>query len=368
MAFLPTLLLGADLGMWVKRALVFLVVSCPCALVISIPLTYFAGIGYAAKQGIIFKGSNVLDNLRRVKTLVFDKTGTLTSGKLKVQQVHHTDQSSKAEMLEALYVCEYSSNHPVALAIKSYHQGKFDPRQVEAFREIPGQGIAMAYDGDDLAVGSYEFMRSLDMVFDPVDSDETVIYVIKNYQYLGFVTFSDEIKSGMPEMLNRLRNLGVGMQVMLSGDRRQKAEKVAKELALDSFEAELLPEDKINRFEQIADKAPRIVAFAGDGLNDAPVIARSDISFAMGEIGNQASVESADIVLLNDRPDQFLKAFEISRLSYTILVQNVVLALGIKALVMAGGAIGISGLWEAVIADVGVTILAVLNAMRLTRL
>jgi len=206
------------------------------------------------------------------------------------------------------------------------------------------------------------------MVFDPVDSDETVIYVIKNYQYLGFVTFSDEIKSGMPEMLNRLRNLGVGMQVMLSGDRRQKAEKVAKELALDSFEAELLPEDKINRFEQIADKAPRIVAFAGDGLNDAPVIARSDISFAMGEIGNQASVESADIVLLNDRPDQFLKAFEISRLSYTILVQNVVLALGIKALVMAGGAIGISGLWEAVIADVGVTILAVLNAMRLTRL
>ncbi len=368
MAFLPTLFWGAELGVWVKRALVFLVVSCPCALVISIPLTYFAGIGYAAKQGIIFKGSNVLDNLRRVRTLVFDKTGTLTSGKLRIQHLRCFEPDALNEMLDALYLCEYSSSHPVAMAIKAYHQGTFDHQKIEAFEEVSGQGISMMYEGNFLAVGSREFMCSLDMLIDAVDTEETIIYVTKNFQYLGYVTFSDEIKSGMPQMLSKLRDLGVTTQVMLSGDRQSKAAKVARELALDSFEAELLPEDKINRYEEIAVRAPRIVAFAGDGLNDAPVIARSDISFAMGEIGNQASVESADIVLLNDRPDQFLKAFEISRMSYAILVQNVVLALGIKALVMAGGTIGISGLWEAVIADVGVTILAVLNAMRLTKL
>jgi len=362
--FLIPVLWGNPVSVWLPRALIFLIVSCPCALVISIPLSYYIGIGIAARRGIIFKGGVFIDILRSVKTMVFDKTGTLTTGALKVRAVQAVDQSSEEEVFEIAYNCEYASSHPIAKALKSRFKGSFDSASVEAFTEVPGNGIVMKYNGDTLSCGSDRFFGQLGYLLPENPAAVTRINIAKNELYLGSIELEDEIKTGMKEALAALRKTGVQEMLLLSGDRLAKAEATSKELALDGHRAELLPEQKLSAMEEIIGKGAAAVAYVGDGLNDAPVLALADVGIAMGEIGNQASIETADIVLLNDKPSQLVQARLISQQTYRIVWQNVVLALGIKFVVMGLGAVGLSTLWEAVIADVGVTLLAILNSMR----
>ena len=359
------LLLGGAFDIWLPRALIFLIVSCPCAFVIAIPLTYYIGIGAAARKGIIFKGSAFMDSLRSVSTMVFDKTGTLTTGNLKVAEVLPEPGISAQELWETVFRCEYSSNHPLAKAIKQSATYTYESAKVVSFKEYPGKGIAMNYSGDELLVGSAKLLTDLGFQFEIQGLEFTSICAVKNNSFLGQISFSDEIKSTMRNALSELRKLGIRHFSMLSGDKEVSAALTANNLGLDSFHAGLLPEEKVSELEHIMQTIPGNTVYVGDGLNDAPVLARADIGIAMGEIGNAASIESADIVLLNDRPEQLVRAVKISQRTYNTVVQNVVLALGIKIIVMIAGALGMGNLWEAVIADVGVTLLAVFNAMRL---
>jgi len=357
-------LMGYPAAVWFKRALVLLIVSCPCALVISVPLSYYIGLGRAARQGIIFKGSIYLDLLAKVKTLVFDKTGTLTTGELRLDSVNPFGETGKDELLESLYRCEFTSSHPFALAVKRAKHFPFDPAKVEALSEYPGKGVLMVYDKDKLMAGSEDFVKSFGFVSLSDAGDKSAVHVVKNDLYLGYVSFEDELKPGMKEAIHSLRNAPVQHFSMLSGDRQPKAEKVAKELGLDSFAAQLLPEEKLNKLEESLNQRERLLAYCGDGLNDAPVLARADLGIAMGKIGAQASIETADVVLLNDKPEQLLTAFRLSKQTQSLVWQNISLALGIKLMVMASGLTGISGLWEAIIADVGVTLLVIFNSLR----
>ncbi len=365
LVYLIPLLLGYPGEVWFKRALIFLIVSCPCALVISIPLSFYIGIGKAAKQGIIFKGSIYLDILHKVKTLVFDKTGTLTTGSLKVLDVLPAAGIEPQELEESLYISEYTSSHPFAKAVKAKFIGSFDPAKAEAISEYPGKGILMVYEGNKLIAGNEAFIRSFGFM-NFVDSGvHSAVHIVKNDQYLGCVTFGDELKARIEVNLDRIRQTGVKHLSMLSGDKKAKAELVARQLGLNSFHAELLPEQKLGQIEALMSSQHGLVAYCGDGLNDSPVLARADIGIAMGKIGAQASIETADIVLLNDRPEQLAQAFALSQSTKHLVWQNIILALGIKVLVMALGLAGISGLWEAIIADVGVTLLVILNSLRM---
>ena len=364
LVFIIPLLLGYPGAVWFKRALVFLIVSCPCALVISIPLSYYIGIGLAAKRGIIFKGSTYLDLLRRVHTLVFDKTGTLTTGALKVSRILSSQAGNEEELKNALYICEYTSSHPFAKAVVAAFSGKFIPAEVKSFTEYPGKGIAMQYANDSYLVGSEAFIASKGYLGLHDTGAESAVHAVKNEVYLGAVTFSDALKPMMKESLTSLKQFGVKKLTMLSGDRMPKAEQVANELGLDSYHAELLPEQKLAKLEEIIATTQGKVAYCGDGLNDAPVLMRADIGIAMGSIGAQASIESADVVLLNDRPDQLLAAFMLSGKIHRLVWQNIVIALGVKVLVMSTGLAGVSGLWEAIIADVGVTLFVIFHSLR----
>jgi Zn2+/Cd2+-exporting ATPase len=367
LVFLIPTFLGAPAAVWFKRSLIFLIVSCPCALVISIPLTYFIGIGIAARKGIIIKGSVFLDILRKVRTVLFDKTGTLTTGEMKLESVNASPGVNSEEMLQTLYLCEYTSSHPFAKAIKGAYTGTFESGKVDAYAEYPGKGVLLQYSGDRLIVGSGEFLREQGYVglLDP--EAQSVVHAVKNDIYLGCVTFSDEIKAGMKVTLHALKKSGVQRNIMLSGDKHSKAGQVSKELGLDGYVAELVPEQKLQILEEETASGRGKVAFVGDGMNDAPSLNRADVGIAMGGIGNQASIESADIVLLNDKPEQLTEAFNIARQTGSVVVQNIVLALGIKILVMTLGVAGLGNLWEAVIADVGVTLLVVFNSLRMLR-
>ena len=367
LVFLIPTLLGAEAAIWFKISLVFLIVSCPCALVISIPLTFFIGIGNAAKMVIIVKGSGYLDILRQVRTIVFDKTGTLTTGEMQIEKVYVNGDFDPEMLLEILWLCEYNSSHPFARAIKNTYQGKFNSQQVKAYSEFPGKGIIIIYGKDRLIAGSEDFLTNmgfLDLVHPP---SQSVVHLAKNSFYLGCITFSDEVKSGMKETIANLKKRWIRKTIMLSGDRTPKAEKVAKELGIDEFYAELLPDQKLAKLEEIIKTSDGKTAFVGDGLNDAPALARADVGIAMGGIGNQASIESADIVLLNDRPQQLVEAFNISYKVGNMVTQNIIIALGIKVLIMLLGLLRIAGLWEAVLGDVGVTILVIFNSLRLLR-
>lgn len=367
LVFLIPVLWGASSAIWLKRSLVFLIVSCPCALVISIPLTYFISIGLAAKQGIILKGSNYLDVLRQVKTVVFDKTGTLTTGELKIDKLLTRDEQSPEELIDTLFRCEYTSSHPFALAIKSAYSSEYSPALVAAYSEYPGKGILLQYDGDLLIAGSESFIREHGFV-DVIDSGaSSAVHAVKNNIYLGCITFTDEIKSGMKAVINSLRSSGISHFAMLSGDRKQKAQIVSDAVGLDAYHAELLPAQKLAKLEEIMHSKGGKLAYVGDGMNDAPTLARADVGIAMGKIGNQASIESADVVLLNDRPEQLAGAFKLAEATNRTVIQNIVFALGVKAMVMGLGIGGISGLWEAIIADVGVTLLVVFNSMRMMK-
>ncbi|PKN73160.1 MAG: cadmium-translocating P-type ATPase [Candidatus Cloacimonetes bacterium HGW-Cloacimonetes-3] len=365
LVYLIPLLLGFPGEVWFKRALVFLIVSCPCALVISIPLSYYIGIGLAAKRGIIFKGSTYLDVLRNVHTLVFDKTGTLTTGELKVSNVLSADGIKKEELSSVLYTCEYTSSHPFANAVKASFTGSFHPADLQATSEFPGKGVLLQYNGDRLIAGSEAFLRSYGFLSFMDSGSQSAVHAARNDTYLGCVTFDDAIKPRMKENLALLRHYGIKHLSMLSGDRPQKAEQVANELGLDSFYAGLLPEQKMEKLEEIIASAKGKVAYCGDGLNDAPVLARADVGIAMGKIGAQASIESADVVLLNDRPEQLVSAFVLSQKTNRLVWQNICLALGVKVLVMSTGLAGVSGLWEAIIADVGVTLLVIFHSLRM---
>jgi len=367
LVFLIPVLFGFAADLWFKRALVFLIVSCPCALVISIPLTYYIGIGLAARKGIIFKGSVFLDSLRQISSIVFDKTGTITTGKLSLTQLLTTEDTSEEELKQALWLCEYSSNHPFALAVKSALSYDFDHALLEDHKEYPGKGIKLSYAGKTYLAGNLEFIGSYGIDAHLDTSAMSAVHVTLDDRYLGAATFSDEIKDNMAESLTKLRSFGVEKLYMLSGDRQAKAEKVAQELKLDGYKAELLPAEKLTALEEIMAEQGGLVAYSGDGMNDAPVLARADIGIAMGAIGAQASIESADIVLLNDKAEQLVQAFELSRRTNNTVWQNIILALSIKIIVMVLGVTGISGLWEAIIADVGVTLLVIFNSLRMIR-
>ncbi|GAB1467472.1 heavy metal translocating P-type ATPase [Candidatus Cloacimonadota bacterium] len=368
LVFLIPLLLGYPGQVWFKRSLVFLIVSCPCALVISIPLSYYIGIGMAAKRGVIFKGSVYLDTLRKVNTLVFDKPGTLTTGELKVRNILSAANSNRTELTNALYLCEHTSAHPFAIAIRASFNGDFNPSEIGSFTEYPGKGVQMLYGSDSYVAGSEAFLRSLGYQSFMDAGSFSAVHAVKNDIYLGCVTFEDEIKPNMKQSLARLRKNGIKHLSMLSGDREPKAALVAQELGLDSFYAGMLPEQKLHKLEEIMANTNGKVAYCGDGLNDAPVLARADVGIAMGKIGAQASIESADVVLLNDKPEQLGIAFSLSKSTNRLVWQNISIALGVKALVMISGLAGVSGLWEAIIADVGVTLFVIFHSMRMMKI
>ena len=360
-------LLGYSYKIWLQRALIFLVVSCPCALVISIPLTYYIGIGKSAKSGIIFKGSIYLDLLSRVKTLIFDKTGTLTTGELSIAEIKTVPDIDQEELKLSTWLCEWTSSHPFAKAVKKAFSYKFEPSKVDAFSEFPGKGILLVYNQDRYLCGSEVFLESFGFLNLLDAGDNSVVHTVKNDIYLGCISFVDELKPGMKEVLTELKQKGVKHLSVLSGDRFPKVEKVAKELGLDSFYAALTPESKLTKLEEIINSSQDIVAYCGDGLNDAPVLARADVGIAMGKIGAQASIETADVVLLNDKPEQLKSAFSISKETNKMVWQNIFLALSIKMLVMILGIAGLAQLWEAIIADVGVTLLVIFNSLRMMK-
>lgn len=365
--FIIPVIMGRPVNEVLRPALVFLIVSCPCALVISIPLTYYIGIGLAARKGIIFKGSTFLDNLRKVNSIVFDKTGTLTTGDLKLRQLYPVKGVSEEELKEALYISEYNSKHPFAFAVKKAISGNYEEGKLAEFKELGGKGLRLNYDGKLYLVGSYDFIQSEGYQNLSDTEDNSAVHVAVDGIYLGAAGFSDEIKENMEPAIKNLKKYGVKKAYLLSGDNDAKVKSVSEALGLDGYKARLLPQDKLSALTQIMESEQGLVSFVGDGMNDAPVLAGSDIGIAMGGIGAQASIDSADIILLNDKPEQLVSAFKLSKLTNRKIKQNISLALGIKILVMALGVAGISGLWEAIIADVGVTLLVIFNSLSMSR-
>ncbi len=366
LAVVPPLLfmvLGMDplWNSWIYRALTFLVISCPCALVISIPLTFFAGIGGAGHEGILVKGSNYLETLSKVKTVVFDKTGTMTEGVFEVESVHHS--AEKEWLLEYVAHAECSSSHPISKSIQAAYGRKIDRTRVSEIQEIAGKGITALVDGKNIAAGNLRLMEHLGISAEECHSVGTVVHVAADGEYAGHIVISDRIKAGSRDVVAALKKSGIEKTVMLTGDGRLVAEKVASQLGVDAVCSELLPGDKVTEVEKLL--APnKKLAFVGDGVNDAPVLSRADIGIAMGVGGSDAAIEAADVVLMDDDPRKISKAINISRKCLGIVYQNIVFALGIKLACLVLGALGIANMWLAIFADVGVMVIAILNAIR----
>lgn len=351
-AFIPPLFIT---GNWIERALTFLVISCPCALVISIPLSFFAGIGSASKNGILIKGSNYLELLAKPDTVVFDKTGTLTKGVFKVREIY----SDEPDFLKYAAYAESASSHPIAAAIREAY-GQEIPEQ-NNIEEIAGLGIKAVIDGKEILAGSAKLVKT-----EPINTDGSVVYVSINGNYCGYIVIADEVKDDSKETIEKLKTLGI-KTVMLTGDSKNTADKVQKKLGVDNAFAELLPEDKVNKLEKIIKTAGGSVIFVGDGINDAPVLTRADVGIAMGGLGSDAAIEAADAVIMDDSPSKLITSIKIARKTMRIVKQNIVFALGVKALFLILGGIGIMTMWGAVFADVGVALLAVLNSLRTLR-
>jgi Cd2+/Zn2+-exporting ATPase len=369
-AILPPLFIpGATSEQWVYRALVLLVISCPCGLVISIPLGYFGGVGGAAKRGILVKGSTFLDALTDVKTVIFDKTGTLTEGVFQVTQVTPHNGYSETEILTTAAIAESQSNHPVARSIMEAYDGAITESDVTDYEEIPGHGIRAKVRGRSVLAGNDRLLHREQIEHDTCNVEGTVVHLAIDSKYAGYILISDRIKEDAAIAISRLKKAGVTETVMLTGDNRVVAQNVADKLGLDTYKAELLPEDKVEAIEQYLRKSNKKskVAFVGDGINDAPVIARADVGIAMGALGSDAAIETADVVLMTDAPSKVAEAIGIARKTHSIVWQNIILAMVVKALFILLGAIGIATLWEAVFADVGVALLAILNASRVLR-
>lgn len=360
----PTLFFGGDLKEWLYRALTFLVISCPCALVISVPLSFFAGIGGASKSGILVKGSNHLETLAQVDTVVFDKTGTLTEGKFAVESV--SGPFGNENILRYAATLEQHSTHPIAQSVlRAYGDQALAP--VSELKEVAGQGIVGVIDGQQAAIGNLKLMMSLNVKAPTIDGVGTALYLAVAGEYAGVLVINDQIKADAPSTISQLKEAGIKDTVMLTGDSPQVGEMVAQKLGLTSFFAGLLPEDKVTHLQNIMEKATGKVAFVGDGINDAPVLVTADLGVAMGGLGSDAAIEASDVVIMNDQPSKLVQAIKISRKTLKIVKQNIIFALGVKGIVLVLGALGYTSMAMAVFADVGVTLLAVLNAMRCLR-
>lgn len=350
---------------WLNRALTFLVVSCPCALVISIPLTFFGGIGGASRRGILIKGSNYMDALSKVDTVVFDKTGTLTRGVFKVTAIH-PEQCDEEQLLHLAAHVERFSTHPIAVSLREAYSHEQDGCTVEQVEEVSGQGVRAVVNGKTVCVGNTKMMEQLQVRFHPCELVGTIVHVAVDGEYFGHIVISDEMKSDAREAVAALKAAGVRRTVMLTGDRREVGEDVAKQLALDEVHTELLPAEKVERVEALlkAKADGQSLIFVGDGMNDAPVLARADVGMAMGGLGSDAAIEAADVVIMDDKPSKVALAIALARRTVGIAMQNAWFAIGVKVLVLFLAAFGIATMWMAVFADVGVMVLAVLNAMR----
>ena len=353
---------GAEWVKWIRRALVFLVVSCPCALVVSVPLSFFGGIGGASKEGILIKGANYLEALSKAQVIVFDKTGTLTKGKFIVDDVHPS-KVSVDELLDIAAAAESYSSHPVAESIINAHKGHIDKSRLGQIEEIAGKGVKAEVDGNIYYVGNGSLMESIGADWHECHMTGTIIHISRESEYLGHIVINDEIKSDSKAALSELKSLGIVKTVMLTGDKKAVADHVASEVGVDEVHAELLPAQKVEHVESILSEG-KTTAFVGDGINDAPVLVRSDIGIAMGALGSDAAIESADVVLMDDKPSKIATAVKISRKTMRIVWENIIFALGVKGLILILGALGIANMWLAVFGDVGVLIIAILNAMR----
>lgn len=368
---IPTAIYGVGtFGKWFYRALVFLVISCPCALVVSIPLSFFGGIGGASKKGILVKGGNYLEALNNVEAVVFDKTGTLTEGVFKVKETHAVNGFEKEELLQYAALAEGFSNHPIALSIKEAYGKTADLSVVSAHEEITGQGIKVKTIHGDILAGNSKLMESQGIEYKKSESAGTIVYVSINGVYAGYITISDSIKLDAYDLIRGLKAKGISKNIMLTGDNKAVAETISGELGLNEVYYELLPQDKVQILEKIKDekKGKGNIVFIGDGINDAPVLAVADIGIAMGGLGSDAAIEASDIVLMTDEPSKLLEAMRVAKFTRKIVWQNIVFALGVKALVLIMGVFGIATMWEAVFADVGVALIAVLNATRVIKM
>lgn len=369
LAVLPPLVLGGGWQDWVHRALIFLVISCPCALVISVPLSFFGGIGGASRNGILVKGGNYLETLANTEIVVFDKTGTLTRGVFNVTAIH-PDKVSESDLLEIAALAESYSDHPISRSLKEAYAMTIDNTRVAGVEELSGRGVHAKIDGKDVSVGNDKLMEEIGVKWHPCHHIGTTVHVAVEGSYAGHIVISDEIKEDSAPAITALKREGVRKTVMLTGDAKPVGESVAKQLGLDQVYAELLPADKVDRVESLLNEKSKKgkLAFVGDGINDAPVLSRADIGIAMGAMGSDAAIEAADIVLMDDKPSKIADAIRISRKTLRIVRQNIVFALAVKLLILILGALGFANMWEAVFADVGVSVLAILNAMRALRL
>lgn len=368
LAILPPLILGGGWSEWIKRACIFLVISCPCALVISVPLGFFGGIGAASRIGVLVKGSNYLEAVAEMETIVFDKTGTLTKGEFKVQEICPVNRS-KEELLELAALAEGYSTHPIAGSIREAYGKELNIERVGQAEEIAGCGICVPVDGKEILIGNEKLMKERNINYMPDKSAGTVVYAACEGSFAGTIVIADSVKEGAAQAIRNMKRVGVKKCVMLTGDRREAADAVAKELGIDEVHAELLPGDKVSKVEELLamEKGKARLAFAGDGINDAPVLTRADIGIAMGSMGSDAAIEAADVVLMDDDVKKIASIVQISRKTLTIVKQNIVFALAVKALVLLLGAFGAANMWEAVFADVGVSVIAILNSMRALR-
>ena len=368
LAIVPPLVLHGNWSDWIYRALTFLVVSCPCALVISVPLSFFGGIGGASSKGILVKGSNYIEALAHCETVVFDKTGTLTEGSFQVTAVH-PDAVDEKELLRLAAAAESYSDHPISLSLKAACHDSIDSKLVTTVHEIAGKGVQAEFEGHTLSVGNGKLMESLGIEEHKCHKVGTIVHVAMDGKYLGHIVISDVIKPDAAKAIADLKACGVQRTVMLTGDRREVAQNVAQQLKLDDVKAELMPQGKVEAVDELLKaKSPKsTLALVGDGINDAPVLSRADIGIAMGALGSDAAIEAADVVLMDDQPSKIAEAIRISRKTMGIAMQNIVFALAVKAVVLAVTAFGAGNMWWAVFADVGVSVIAILNAMRALR-
>ena len=369
LAIVPPLIIpGAEFSDWIYRALSFLVVSCPCALVISIPLSFFGGIGGASKMGILIKGSNYLEALANTQIVVFDKTGTLTEGDAKVQKIE-AEGISKEELLEITALAENFSNHPIAISIKSEYNKPIDEKRIVKTQELTGRGINATIDEKEVLVGNEKLMKEEKIDYKECTDAGTALYVAIDKKYVGYILIADSIKKDSKKAIQNLKKNAIKQTVMLTGDRKQVGEVVAKELGIDKVYTELLPDGKVEKVEELLkEKSPKgKLAFVGDGINDAPVLAISDIGIAMGALGSDAAIEAADVVLMTDEPSKIVDAIHLSKKTMRIVKENITFAILVKVIVLILSAFGLSTMWEAVFADVGVSIIAIINALRVLR-
>lgn len=365
LAILPPLIFGSNFSVWINRALTFLVISCPCALVISVPLGFFAGIGGASKCGILVKGSSYLELLSKPETIVFDKTGTLTQGYFKVVKIEQQEDTTKEELLELTAYAESYSNHPIALSIKKAYDKSIDKNKISEISEIAGNGVRAEINGCSILVGNENLLKNHNISYQKANETGTIVYTAKNSKFLGYIVISDKLKEDAQKAIIELKKLKL-QTVMLTGDTEESGLAVAKELNIDKAYTQLLPIDKVDKIEDIIEQKTKnkSVIFVGDGINDAPVLTRADVGIAMGGLGSDAAIEAADVVIMDDKPTKVATAIKIAKQTLTIVKENIAFALGIKVLFLILGAFGFVTMWGAVFADVGVTLIAVLNSLR----